>query len=311
MKKKLLFGTLLMGALIANAQTEISFEASEGYVTGEIHGQNGWVSTEIIGAGGVVFNATNQNITNEAATDGAMSFKLDRMPQLAGGQPLMGAMKRVSLDDSTMNISFDVYLDQQSPDTSDFAISFFGNGVLVQRLQFQFNGDISVVAAGNGDPAFIFEPVAAWAARQWYTVDITADFEAQTATYTINGESAGTHDLLGDQLELVIFGLDNFGGFAYVDNISYEGIAAGTNEVLASHLAIFPNPANDIVNISGMENIVVEKVTITDNNGRVVKTVHFGSIANTAINISELAPGTYFVTIVTDKGNAEKKIIKN
>ena len=50
---------------------------------------------------------------------------------------------------------------------------------------------------------------------------------------------------------------------------------------------------------------------MTDLNGRTIKTANFTNVIDAQINISDLAQGVYMMKIVSDKGTATKKIIKN
>lgn len=73
---------------------------------------------------------------------------------------------------------------------------------------------------------------------------------------------------------------------------------------------ISPNPATSIISITNNENINVSKVTLADINGRVVKQDNYNNVT-AMVNIENLASGLYFMTIISDKGIATRKIIKN
>jgi hypothetical protein len=71
-------------------------------------------------------------------------------------------------------------------------------------------------------------------------------------------------------------------------------------------ITVFPNPTNDVINVQcSMCN--VQSIEIYDIAGKLLKT--FAANA-TNINVDNLATGTYYLKVITDKGMSVNKIIK-
>jgi len=98
--------------------------------------------------------------------------------------------------------------------------------------------------------------------------------------------------------------------------VAYEATAVWTdfnpiNGVLANNsfvkdgFYLYPNPSNGILNISLENNLQLEKVTIYNQLNQVVKTM----TTTYAISTSELARGSYFVEVVTNKGKRTKQLL--
>jgi hypothetical protein len=104
------------------------------------------------------------------------------------------------------------------------------------------------------------------------------------------------------------------GGFntsATVSGISkYTGTVLPRESFEANGFSVYPNPVNDNFTIENGNNISISGLTISDINGRTVKTINVNAIEN-QINIADLNSGVYFLNIISDKGTATKKIIKN
>ncbi|WCM43034.1 T9SS type A sorting domain-containing protein [Flavobacterium sp. CBA20B-1] len=82
-----------------------------------------------------------------------------------------------------------------------------------------------------------------------------------------------------------------------------SGILSSDTFVL-ENFNIYPNPTTDILNIELKENLSLEKVFIYNTNGQLVK-----ETSEKTINVSGFAKGIYNVQVLTNQGNATKKII--
>lgn len=82
-----------------------------------------------------------------------------------------------------------------------------------------------------------------------------------------------------------------------------SGILSSDTYVL-ENFNIYPNPTTDILNIELKENLSLEKVFIYNTNGQLVK-----ETSEKTINVSGFAKGIYNVQVLTNQGNATKKII--
>jgi Secretion system C-terminal sorting domain len=94
-----------------------------------------------------------------------------------------------------------------------------------------------------------------------------------------------------------------------IDNFTVSQVLAN-NEVLESKFATYPNPTKNVINVTNTTDALISAIEITDLNGRVVKNVKVSDVAEAQISVSDLAQGVYTLKIVSDKGIATKKIIK-
>ncbi|MNX72772.1 hypothetical protein D3C86_1041400 [compost metagenome] len=307
MKKQLLFASFLLGSFFTlNAQTTISFEASEGYTSGNIHSQNGWVVTGD-GAGGYI---ANQSVTNTLATNGTQSLKIDEDPAF-GGQTstLMGAFRNFTpLASTHYSVSADYYISELQG--ANFGMHLVGATSFISRFEFNYTGNTRTVETAGTSLAW--SPIATftWEANRWYNVKI--EVNGTEVKYYIDNTLLRTGaTTITESMQQFRFAHDNYGGFAYVDNIVITNLALGTSEQIASKFSVYPNPSNNLVNIANDSNILLNAITITDLNGRTVKSVKLDNVNEAQINISDLASGVYTMNISSDQGSAVKKIIKN
>jgi Secretion system C-terminal sorting domain len=77
-----------------------------------------------------------------------------------------------------------------------------------------------------------------------------------------------------------------------------------SNNFILNDFSLYPNPASEIVNIKLEENIILEKVFVYNILGQLVKTEK-----NNAIIVDNLAKGSYFFEIFTNKGKATVKML--
>lgn len=68
--------------------------------------------------------------------------------------------------------------------------------------------------------------------------------------------------------------------------------------------SIYPNPVSDIINIDLNENLELQKANIYATSGQLLKTEN-----SKKFKINDLATGTYFIEVITNKGKATKTII--
>ena len=86
--------------------------------------------------------------------------------------------------------------------------------------------------------------------------------------------------------------------------------ALATNQVLESKFSTYPNPAKNVINVTNTTDASISSIEMTDLNGRVVKSVKFSNVPEAQVSVSDLAQGVYMMKIVSDKGIATKKVIK-
>lgn len=80
----------------------------------------------------------------------------------------------------------------------------------------------------------------------------------------------------------------------------------GVNDHLLKSVAVYPNPSKDIVAIQLPNEVELIKATLMDNTGKVFER----KVSNNIISIADFATGIYFLTLQTDKGIVNKKIVK-
>lgn len=95
-----------------------------------------------------------------------------------------------------------------------------------------------------------------------------------------------------------------------LDSVNITSAPLSIDSAVLDKFSVFPNPANNVVNVSSTAALVTG-VQIADVNGRVVKAAKFEGVNEAKVSISDISSGVYMMTILSDKGSAVKKIIKN
>lgn len=72
-------------------------------------------------------------------------------------------------------------------------------------------------------------------------------------------------------------------------------------------VSVYPNPATDIVNINLPANSQLKKVSLFDISGRQIEAK---LLENKSINVSDLAKGVYILSVETDNGVFNQRVIK-
>ncbi len=85
-----------------------------------------------------------------------------------------------------------------------------------------------------------------------------------------------------------------------------KGIPSAIN---SEDISVYPNPTNGMISVSGGKSIV-RSVAVYNNTGAVVATYSFDK-ANVSVNMEHLAPGVYFIKVMTEAGSKVEKLIKN
>jgi len=327
--KKILLSVAFLGATFigAEAQETISFEASEGFTSGNINGQNSWITTPITdNNGNIVGNIEDQNVTSENASKGTQSLKMDKVADFGPQSSLnMGAFYELPnpyQETAEYVVGFDFYGNEQTDQTSDFLISGYSDspnsaGFTVSfYLRLRFNGTIYVADEGqnqqNQTTLVVTNTNATWGIQTWNSVKIVISQSQANVKYYLNDVLIHTSTgmaLNNNPLAEIDISHDNYGGYMYFDNI-YIGDEAGfsTEDFQTTSFSIYPNPATDVINISNSLD-VIENVKITDLNGRVVKEIA-SDIEKVQINISDLAQGVYILNATSNGRTITEKIVK-
>ncbi|HBD26054.1 T9SS type A sorting domain-containing protein [Flavobacterium sp.] len=74
-----------------------------------------------------------------------------------------------------------------------------------------------------------------------------------------------------------------------------------------TYFTLYPNPAKDVLNIQTKQDLAVNSIEIYNQLGQIVMAV---TNAVNAVDVANLASGTYFVKVNTEKGSANAKFVK-
>ncbi|PWN61122.1 T9SS type A sorting domain-containing protein [Chryseobacterium viscerum] len=306
MKKLYIFAISLI-SISSFAQQTISFEASEGFIAGNINGQQGWMST----SDGEVppTYITSQLVSTEMATQGSNSFKITPDPLFGPQQdPVIGGFYTFTapLTYNSFTQSFDVRLTQKNTSTSDFVfrtVSTAGAGSIVTYIDFSYDGRILVVTAGSGT---LVDTTHTWNANTWYRVKVVST--ATGIQYYLNDTLIYTgQPYSNSNINRMDFVHDNYGGSAYIDNIKINNEAAlSTKDAVKNDvkLSIYPNPATEFIKITTPNKI--KHVEVYDMSGKRVDVTLNGD----HVNVRNLSSGAYLLNIETDGRNFTEKFIK-
>ncbi|WP_312765586.1 T9SS type A sorting domain-containing protein [Epilithonimonas sp.] len=304
MKKKYFLFLSLFSSLIFAQQT-ISFEASEGYVTGNINGQNGWEVT--LNSDDEPIN--NQVITTEKASEGTQSIKIDvDLDENFLFFPIFGAAKLFdnAYDYKNTTIEMDVLITEKEASNFDFGI--FGvvdtdECMPVSIFAFNSLGVLEVVK--NED--YQYESTNFnWEANRWYKLkSVTSENEIK---FYVDGALVHT---IPNFSKTNIIGInllhDNFSGGAYIDNIKINDEVMAVTDVKKDNIKLYPNPVKDLLKINIPNNENISEVSIYNVAGQKVKTLSNQS----EINVESLSKGVYLIDIKTDKNKTyNSKFIK-
>lgn len=307
MKKILLSGMVVLGSLLS-AQQLISFETSEGFVAGNIDGQQGWTTTST-GAGNP--NIAGQLVTAEQYSDGVQSLKITNEPIYGVQQnPVVGAFKAITspLDATNFTVSFDVRVNLQSNNGSDFVFRGINTAStpasVVYYINFSYDG---VIKVADMPATGLVNTSANWSADTWYRVKIVGTTNG--VEYYLNNTLIHTaaHLSASTQLNRIDFVHDNYNGDGYIDRIAINNEAAlSVKETVGNDtaIAIYPNPTTDMLYISSDEK--VSGVAIFDMTGRRMN----ADLKENQVNVNHLEKGNYIITVSTKKGKVSKKFIK-
>ena len=300
MKKiTLLFAALLVGGITVSAQQTISFEASEGYSLGDINGQNSWTVTGD-GSGGFI---SGQVITDEMATDGTNSFKIDEDLNFSPQQSMiMGGFYNYAtpLEYSGATFSADMYMSEVGGANFGFGLVSTTAQSYVALLFFDWEEEVFVIDGGAAvGTGFI------WQEETWY--DVRMEITGSSIAYFIDDVQIYSGNLIVDEnIEQARFVHDNWGGFAYIDNFVSTAGALSVGSQTLSQVSIYPTPAVDVINISTPASMEINQVMLYDLQGRNTGAV----FTDGTVNVSGLSRGVYMLTVETSEGTLTQKVVK-
>jgi len=122
---------------------------------------------------------------------------------------------------------------------------------------------------------------------------------------TIRGPFESTHETGTITLVFRSDAMVNEAGFKAILECSVLGLNEASTQKLVS---ISPNPVKNQFKIDGIQKI--ENVKVFDQSGKLVKEFNSDSVSRNNFDVSRLKTGTYIVTIKSQKGTLNKKLIK-
>lgn len=314
MKKKIpllaILGLINFNSLYA--QTPISFESSEGFVLGDVHGQNSWTVTN---AGSGVFIA-NQEISSAKASHGTQSLKIAEDPTYATQQELlMGAFYDfpTALNSTHYSVSADINFDfVTGVDESAFSFSLGGSTGFLAQFLFEYSGEIYVTTLDNTG-TFTYEQVAGktWSGNQWYNVKIEIN-GSQIKYYLDNNLELTGIPTINEQFKHMRFVHDNWGGSGYIDNIIVTDLTTTSTSDFDFDdvdFVLSPNPTSDVLNVT-LTDKHIQGIHVTDLKGRTIKTFNVSQTNQAQLNVSDLSNGVYLLNVKLDGTIVVKKFIK-
>lgn len=287
------------------AQQSISFESTEGYAVGTIHGQNGWEVTE--GSDGLI---QNQVITNEHASNGTFSFKNAYEPSFNEQWfPIFGAVKTFDtpLDHTNLTVSYDVKASAKNGADFEFVLySIDANDEFTPVAGVGIENRGYIYTIKNAYYGFDYA-TAEWTPNVW--VNIKIEISATEIKYYVDNVLQNTvANFTG--LDVLGFNMlhNNYGNDAYYDNFVITSSNLGVNPFEKVSVNTYPNPAKDVISIAVPDDVQITQVTVYNITGQQVLTTN----QTQNINVSQLASGTYLLKATSVNGTTlTKKIIKN
>ncbi|WP_223559367.1 T9SS type A sorting domain-containing protein [Chryseobacterium lathyri] len=287
------------------AQQIISFEYSDGFYTGNIHGQGTWISTP---TGDMPPNVLNQIISMDNASDGINSLKIVK-ENTYGTQsiPIIGAFDNlpVLLPYNGFTVSFDINMSQLNGSIFSFQGVSSADEKYIVRLDFDNSGAIKVLKTLSGNPV-MDTALGTWQPNSWYHIAVVGT--AADVKYYLNGiliySGIAVESMDINQLRFVH---DNADGTAYIDNVKVYNqalLSVANSTVNKNKVIMYPNPASDFIKISTSSKI--KNIEIYDAAGKKVQSM----VENDKIDVRSFPAGTYLINIRTENGNFSEKFIK-
>ncbi|REC76386.1 hypothetical protein DRF60_13535 [Chryseobacterium elymi] len=287
------------------AQQMISFENSDGFYTGNIHGQGTWISTP---TGDMPPNVLNQIISMDNASDGINSLKIVK-ENTYGTQsiPIIGAFDNlpVLLPYNSFTVSFDINMSQLNGSIFSFQGVSSADEKYIVRLDFDNSGAIKVLKTLSGNPVMDIA-LGTWQPNSWYHIAVVGT--TSDVKYYLNGiliySGIAVEIMDINQLRFVH---DNADGTAYIDNVKVYNqalLSVANSAVNKNAVVVYPNPASDFIKISASSKI--KNIEIFESAGKKIQL----RLENDTIDVRNLPAGTYLINIRTEYGNFSEKFIK-
>lgn len=303
--KKIYLLTLCLMSTMSIAQQTVSFESSDGFITGNIHGQGTWISTP---TGGMPPNIVSQLITEDKASHGSKSLKIVKETDY-GWQtnPIIGAFNNLDIPLAYTNftVSFDINISEMDGSVFGFQGVNTTEEKFVVRMDFNEVGAVKILNTVSG-AVMLDSSAAIWSPNTWYRFKVVGS--AADIKYYLNNTliytGTATSELPIDQLRFVH---NNNEGSAYIDHIKINNenaLSTKETNIKANKLKIHPNPSSDFITIDSHDKI--KNIEIYDITG---KKIQVKSVGDT-VDIRDLSSGLYLLNVETEGQNFTEKFIK-
>lgn len=308
-KTTFLFSAFILSVLGVNAQA-ISFEASEGYVLGNINGQNNW--TVNVDADGDFMQ--NQVISDEVASVGDYSLKIVQEPEYPGNfDPIIGAYYNYEQALSTEEASFsaDVYISsEQNFSGLSFLFGLVDKDQERYRTYVNFAYDGAMQALVQSEVPGRIERIdlgTTWETNTWHNIKI--ETAGTVVTYYFDNEAIHIGELASTGIiDQVRFVHDNYEGAVYIDNFITNDEELSTDNFEVQKISHFYDRNLQILNLKSQD---ANFIAITAFNvlGQQVLNQRLAGQSET-LNMSGLVDGVYLVKVNFDGGSKVIKVLK-
>lgn len=216
-------GVIALVAVAGSANAQVlkfaGFEASEGYVLGDLFGQQGWTDTGDVA-----------NVTSALAATGTRSISIDSSPVASSSWwwPSVNHNTGTSAN-KTVIASVDMYLKTGGTKSGNWGLDCYDGAGSFARVTALWVNSSGLVNYWNGTTSVVTGTSVSYDA--WNNLKITMDYVTQKASFAINGStiasgisfSAGVTNIFGDaDINLQAAGFDT----TYFDNYKIEAVPA-------------------------------------------------------------------------------------
>ena len=305
--------SLFIGAFSfgTNAQS-ISFETSEGYILGNLNGQNNWETTSDDQGGHV----ENQVITDEAASHRNYSLKLTKEPEFSGQpQPIVGGFYNYAapISNEAATFSADIYINsQQDINALSFNMELVhfdsGDGRFRTYLNFNYAGFIDVLVAGGPTGIMVDNTGQTWSPETWYNIQIHTIGE--TVKFLLDNEEIYVGTLVtAGPIDQVRFVHDNYDGFVYIDNFKTNEDPLSVEDFEVGEIAYFYSNNTKSLSVVSKD-LPFNSIEVFNVLGQSILNNDL-SQKEESIDISSLKDGIYIVKVIVGQRTKTFKILKN
>jgi hypothetical protein len=237
--KKITFILIFLVSFTGFTQQLISFESGEGYSLGDVNGQDNWTVSLFGGTQSI----ENHFVSDDIASDGSFSLKLDNEPAFAA-QPIRNVGAFYAFDSaitpSGLTLSFDINISELTgtANGTTYEVGFDNPGANATITSVGINTDGSVNIYNNpeadGSGTVQFTPTGDQLAENtWYNFRFEisgSDLEVFLDDVSIYTGFVGTPNT---DITRAVCVHDNEGGFFYFDNFRIDNESLSVTDLVA------------------------------------------------------------------------------